>query len=231
MLSTVTLTLKPHAAFNEEQSKSAELNRLLTETKKLICNSCKVQNVKSLRDLISSTATPEQCDFYAKISQGDIDQDKATISENLKELVQNDILESENEIIKMISKDIKELHKIRATRKKELEKLQNTQSRLVKKAAYYEDQSNYYERYIADCLAKQTAVKEGKRKNSISGSFRRNKDSKNVVKYSAEELRKKGVLIQIENEEIKNFKRVQVKLPVYRKIIQKSQLRQIYIKN
>ena len=77
-----------------------------------------------------------------------------------------------------------------------------------RKGTYYEEQANYYERYIADCLAKQTAVKEGKRRKSIRNSFRA-KSTNSSIKYSAEDLKKKGVLIEI-TEEISTYKRLQV---------------------
>lgn len=81
-------------------------------------------------------------------------------------------------------------------------------TRLDTKGKYYEEQADYYERYITDCLAKQTAVKEGKRKRSLRTSFR-SKSTSTSVKYSAEELKKKKILISI-TENIDNWKRLQV---------------------
>lgn len=92
-----------------------------------------------------------------------------------------------------------------------------TPTRLGTKGKYYEEQADYYERYITDCLAKQTAVKEGKRKRSLRTSFR-SKSTSTSVKYSAEELKKKKILISI-TENIDNWKRLQVVFRIFFKLL------------
>ena len=214
MNNTIALTLQPATTLSEEQLNAAEQARLLSETKKIICAACRVQNARDIAQLIATTATAEQCHAYAKQTDGgDFAADKATIATNLKLLCAAKVLSCDDDIIKIISKDIKDQHRLRARRRMELEKLQTTQSRLVTKGTYYEDQATYYERYIADCLAKQTAVKEGKTRKKRYGASFRSKSTSNNIKYSAEELKKKGVLIGITEESEKdafNYKRLQV---------------------
>lgn len=207
---TIVLKLQPQTTLTDEQLNAAELARLLNETKKLICHACQVQNARNIDQLLAQESSLEQREMYTKYSDGsDFEDDKKKIGSNLETLCNANIIATQDDIIKLISKDIKEQHRLRARRKQELEKLQNTKRRLVTKGKYYEEQANYYERYITDCLAKQTAVKEGKRRKSIRTSFR-SKSTSSSVKYSAEDLRKKGVLIEIINEDISSYKRLQV---------------------
>jgi len=153
-------------------------------------------------------SSPQQNTDYEKIFDGSsFVKDKERISKNLDTLIDANVLQDKDDIVKIISRDIKEQHRLRRTRKVELEKLKNTHHRLGTKGKYYEEQADYYERYITDCLAKQTAVKEGKRKRSLRTSFR-SKSTSTSVKYSAEELKKKKILISI-TENIDNWKRLQ----------------------
>ena len=208
---SIVLTLQPQTALTEEQLALAEQARLLSETKKLICNACRVQNARDVNQLLSTASSPQQNSDYEKIFDGSsFVDDKEKIAKNLEVLIEAKILAEQDDVVKLISRDIKEQHRLRRTRKIEVEKLKNTHKRLGTKGKYYEEQADYYERYITDCLAKQTAVKEGKRKRSLRNSFR-SKSTSTSVKYSAEELRKKQILISI-TENIDNWKRLQVNL-------------------
>jgi len=131
---SIVLKLQPHTALSEDQLNAAELARLLNETKKLICHACQAQNSRTIHHLLSTPASPGENEIYAKNSEGGkFEEDKKIIQNNLDTLIAGDILDCHDDIIKMISKDIKEQHRLRARRKQELEKLQNTQKRLVTK--------------------------------------------------------------------------------------------------
>jgi Ras GTPase-activating-like protein IQGAP2/3/Ras GTPase-activating-like protein IQGAP1 len=83
---------------------------------------------------------------------------------------------------------------------------------LISKRKYYEEQREFYERYISDCLAKQAIDdKQAKAKSAKGGSFRlKSRKEKKEVKYSADQLIKKGVLLSLDGDEVKNTKHLKV---------------------
>ena len=76
---------------------------------------------------------------------------------------------------------------------------------------YYQQQAEYYESYITDCLRKQTASDRNKKPSKgIRASIRPGKSSQGI-KYSASELMKKGVLVEVIDVDIKSpYKGLQV---------------------
>lgn len=52
----------------------------------------------------------------------------------------------------MYMQDIRNQHRYRQQRKQELERLQNTLTRLSAKATFYEEQIEYYQKYVKACL-------------------------------------------------------------------------------
>ena len=114
--------------------------------------------------------------------------------------------------MKLICEDIREKHRLRRARKSEIEQLRLTRARLINKRKYYEEQREYYERYIADCLAKQSVDdKQAKSKPAKGASFRlKSRKEKKEIKYSAEQLIKKGILLSLDGDEVKNTKHLKV---------------------
>ena len=76
---------------------------------------------------------------------------------------------------------------------------------------YYQQQAEYYESYITDCLRKQTSSDRNKKPSKgIRASIRPGKSSQGI-KYSASELMKKGVLVEVIDVDIKSpYKGLQV---------------------
>ena len=77
---------------------------------------------------------------------------------------------------------------------------------------YYQQQAEYYESYITDCLRKQTASDRNKKPSKgIRASIRPGKSTQGI-KYSASELMKKGVLVEVIDVDIKSpYKGLQVR--------------------
>lgn len=88
---------------------------------------------------------------------------------------------------------------------------------MIEKEKYYEEQGDYYERYVAVCITKTqkrdtpklNGRKSDKRRSSMAWGSIRPKKPCTELKYTAEELRKKGILIKIESDEELKLKRVQ----------------------
>ena len=76
---------------------------------------------------------------------------------------------------------------------------------------YYQQQAEYYESYITDCLRKQTSSDRNKKPSKgIRASIRPGKSTQGI-KYSASELMKKGVLVEVIDVDIKSpYKGLQV---------------------
>merc|ERR1712235_134503 len=99
---------------------------------------------------------------------------------------------------------IRDQHRLRTERKLELSKLKDTHDRLNTKFNYYQQQAEYYESYITDCLRKQTASDRNKKPSKgIRVSIRPGKSTQGI-KYSASELMKKGVLVEVIDVDIKS---------------------------
>lgn len=131
---SIVLTLQPQTTLTEEQLTQAEQARILSETKKLICNACRVQNARDVNQLLTTVSSPQQNTDYEKIFDGSsFVEDKEKISKNLDSLIGANVLQDKDDIVKIISRDIKEQHRLRRTRKVELEKLKNTHQRLRSK--------------------------------------------------------------------------------------------------
>ena len=75
-------------------------------------------------------------------------------------------------------------------------------------------QAEFYDHYITNCLTKQCSARTPQKKigKSVRDSFRLKPKQNTGIKYSAAELTKKGVLLEIIDEDIKApYRGVQVK--------------------
>lgn len=102
--------------------------------------------------------TPEEMEGGQSVmedAQLPLEQKKRKIQRNLRTLEQMGHVSSKNkyqEILSEIAKDIRNQRIYRKLRKAELAKLQQTLKALNEKAAFYEEQINYYDTYIKTCL-------------------------------------------------------------------------------
>jgi DNA-binding transcriptional ArsR family regulator len=130
------LTLNPPNNVSQDQIKRAELNRLLHETKRLVCMSCKIVNARSIADLVGHAIDDIQLQNYKTLFQMNLIEDRKKLKENLTTLKEENIIRSDDEIIKLIAADIRDQHRLRKERKAELSKLKDTHVRLNSKVGH-----------------------------------------------------------------------------------------------
>ncbi|KAK1345173.1 hypothetical protein QTO34_013883 [Cnephaeus nilssonii] len=104
--------------------------------------------------------------------------------------------------------DIRNQRIYRKLRKAELAKLQQTLKALNEKAAFYEEQVNYYDTYIKTCLD-NLKIKNSRRSIKVDGKGE-SKGMKRAkpVRYTAAKLHEKGVLLGIDDLQTNQFKNV-----------------------
>uniref|UniRef100_A0A4W4ENL8 IQ motif containing GTPase activating protein 2 n=1 Tax=Electrophorus electricus TaxID=8005 RepID=A0A4W4ENL8_ELEEL len=215
---SLTLTNKPH---------SLNINTVLRNvTKKLIVDVVRIQPGETLIDILETPASALQEADHTRMvewqvaqdatapeglksSQGmqeerqlPLEQKKRKILRNLRTLEQAGLVSSatkHQELINDISRDIRNQRRYRQRRKAELVKLQQTLSALNSKAAFYQDQINYYDTYIKTCL--DNLNRKGEEKES-------KKSKQQSVKYTAARLHEKGVILEIEGLQTNQLKNV-----------------------
>lgn len=138
---------------------------------------------------------------------------KRKIMRNLRTLEEEGMVNSKNdyqEIVNAIAKDIRNQHRYRQQRKQELARLQETLDKLNSKAQFYEEQMKFYQQYVASCLdqlAKASA--SGKGKGRVRGPGQEATGFKRQsVKYTAQKLYEKGVILEIEGLPNHQFRNV-----------------------
>uniref|UniRef100_A0A4W4EP52 IQ motif containing GTPase activating protein 2 n=1 Tax=Electrophorus electricus TaxID=8005 RepID=A0A4W4EP52_ELEEL len=209
---SLTLTNK----FELKDGDDQDLKGLIMKTKKLIVDVVRIQPGETLIDILETPASALQEADHTRMvewqvaqdatapeglksSQGmqeerqlPLEQKKRKILRNLRTLEQAGLVSSatkHQELINDISRDIRNQRRYRQRRKAELVKLQQTLSALNSKAAFYQDQINYYDTYI------KTSTDHKKSKQQS-------------VKYTAARLHEKGVILEIEGLQTNQLKNV-----------------------
>ncbi|XP_012683975.2 ras GTPase-activating-like protein IQGAP2 isoform X2 [Clupea harengus] len=230
---SLTLTNK----FELPEGDAKDTKGLMMKTKKLIGDIIRIQPGDTLTEILETPASPVQEVDHTKLVERRAEQDanapeglkssqaaledrqlpleqkKRKISRNLRTLEQAGLVSSSNkyqDVINDISKDIRYQRRYRQRRKAELVKLQQTLSALNSKAAFYQDQINYYDTYIKTCLDnlnRKNARRSIKldRKVEDKGSRRSKQQS---LKYTAAKLHEKGVILEIEGLQTNQLKNV-----------------------
>uniref|UniRef100_A0A672LQ15 Ras GTPase-activating-like protein IQGAP1 n=1 Tax=Sinocyclocheilus grahami TaxID=75366 RepID=A0A672LQ15_SINGR len=206
---------------------------LMMKTKKLIVDVVRIQPGETLTDILETPASAAQEAEHAKLVERQVVQDSQTpeglkssqamledrqlpleqkkrkILRNLRTLEQAGLVSSKQkyqEAINDISKDIRYQRRYRQRRKAELVKLQQTLTALNSKAAFYQEQINYYDTYIKTCLdnLNRKSIKLD-RKEEGKGS---KKSKASSLKYTAAKLHEKGVILEIEGLQTNQLKNV-----------------------
>uniref|UniRef100_A0AAY4BGC4 IQ motif containing GTPase activating protein 2 n=1 Tax=Denticeps clupeoides TaxID=299321 RepID=A0AAY4BGC4_9TELE len=211
--------------------------RLLHRTKKLIVDVVRIQPGETLLETLEAAATQHQEVEHRRLVERGVVQDaqapeglksspaamedrqlpleqkKRKITRNLRTLEQAGLVSSANQyqdIINDISKDIRYQRRYRQRRKAELVKLQQTLNALNSKAAFFQEQINYYDMYIKTCLDNldrknaRRSIKLDK-KGEEKGS---RKSKQSSLKYTAARLHEKGVILEIEGVQSNQLKNV-----------------------
>uniref|UniRef100_A0A452SD67 Ras GTPase-activating-like protein IQGAP1 n=1 Tax=Ursus americanus TaxID=9643 RepID=A0A452SD67_URSAM len=152
------------------------------------------------RRAIRDAKTPDKMKkskFVKEDSNLTLQEKKDKIQSGLKKLTELGTVDPKNryqELINDIAKDIRNQRRYRQRRKAELVKLQQTYAALNSKATFYGEQVDYYKSYIKTCL--DNLASKGKKSKKIS------------LKYTAARLHEKGVLLEIEDLQVNQFKNV-----------------------
>lgn len=239
----VELTLSPKAEVKSAEDDDTDMKALFVRTKRMVVDILRAQPGESLTTVLYTPATPAQeGDHRALISsraetekqksaQGTIlrkmnsiygDHElplegmKRKVLRNLRLLESDNLVSSSDDyqdIINAIAKDIRNQHRYRQQRKQELARLQATLSKLNKKAKFYGEQIDYYQRYVKACLdnlakAGVTKVKGGRGKKGSNPSGSDVTFKKITVRYTGQKLHEKGVILEVEGLPQHQFRNV-----------------------
>ncbi|XP_046897505.1 ras GTPase-activating-like protein IQGAP1 [Hypomesus transpacificus] len=227
----VSLTLTNKFDLPGEANAEMDAKTLLINTKRLIVDVIRFQPGETLTEILESSASPEQEVEYQRAMQRRAIRDAKTpekmkqakpvvddsltlqgkkdkIRSNLERLAELGKVHPENryqDLINDIAKDIRNQRRYRQRRKAELVKLQQTNTALNSKTAFYNVQIDYYNQYIKTCM--DNLASKGKLSKK-PGDAKAKKSKQVSQKYTAARLHEKGVLIEIEDLQTNQFKNV-----------------------
>ncbi|NXC29404.1 IQGA1 protein, partial [Campylorhamphus procurvoides] len=228
----VSLTLTNKFDVPGDENAEMDARTILLNTKRLIVDVIRFQPGETLTEILETSATLEQeADHHRAMQKRAIrdaktpdkmkksvsakedgnlklQEKKDKIKAGLQKLTELGTANAKNkyqELINDIAKDIRNQRRYRQRRKAELVKLQQTYSALNSKATFYGEQVDYYKSYIKTCLDNLASKgKVSKKPREMKG-----KNSKKIsLKYTAARLHEKGVLLEIEDLQVNQFKNV-----------------------
>ncbi|XP_045901398.1 ras GTPase-activating-like protein IQGAP3 isoform X2 [Micropterus dolomieu] len=227
---SLTLTNK-FDIFNESDDKP-DARGLLLSTKQLIIDVIRTQSGDSLGDILRASASHDQeaCHDWlmqrrarqdartpekmkrnqSLVANGNLrlEEKKRKILRSLRRLEGLGVLrppQSENLILQMIAKDIRQQRLHRQRRGAELQKLHQTLSSLQAKSSFHSEQVDYYRHYITSCLDNLTATSKSTNKKAAES---KGKKKLPALSYNAARLQEKGVLLEIQDLPATQFKNV-----------------------
>ncbi|XP_008296555.1 ras GTPase-activating-like protein IQGAP3 [Stegastes partitus] len=228
----VSLTLTNKFDIFSDDNDKPDARGLLLSTKQLIIDVIRTQSGDSLSNILRTTPSPDQevCHDWlvqrrarqdartpekmkrnqSLVANGNLslEEKKRKILRSLRRLEGLGVLrapQSENQILQMIAKDIRQQRLHRQRRGAELLKLRQTLSSLQVKSSFHSEQVDYYRHYITSCLDNLTANSKSTNKKTTD-----NKGKKKLpaLSYSGARLQEKGVLLEIEELPATQFKNV-----------------------
>uniref|UniRef100_A0A673YPZ6 IQ motif containing GTPase activating protein 3 n=1 Tax=Salmo trutta TaxID=8032 RepID=A0A673YPZ6_SALTR len=134
-----------------------------------------------------------------------LEEKKRKIQRSLRRLESLGVLtppDSETQILQLIAKDIRHQRLYRQRRQAELVKLRQTMGSLHCKSSFHSEQVDFYSQYITTCLDNLTV--SGKKAAESKGK----KSKQPTLTYTAARLHEKGVLLEIEDLPVTQFKNV-----------------------
>ncbi|XP_076143220.1 ras GTPase-activating-like protein IQGAP1 [Alosa pseudoharengus] len=227
----VSLTLTNKFDVPAEANAEMDARTLLLNTKRLIVDVIRFQPGETLTEILESSPSPEQEVEYQRAMQRRAIRDAKTpekmkqakpvvddsltlqgkkdkIKSNLQRLGELGKVHPENryqDLINDIAKDIRNQRRYRQRRKAELVKLQQTNAALSSKTDFFNEQIDYYNRYIKTCM--DNLATKGK-PHKKPGDAKAKKSKQVSQKYTAARLHEKGVLIEIDDLQTNQFKNV-----------------------
>nr|XP_033779754.1 ras GTPase-activating-like protein IQGAP3 isoform X2 [Geotrypetes seraphini] len=221
----LSLTLASKLEMAETDSKEMDAKSLLLSTKQMLVDVIRSQPGESLLQVLHTSVSAEQEVVHRRLmhrqaaslaqtpeklkrgrsllgnSQLSVEEKKRKVIRNLRKLESLGVVTSTDhyqDIVNQIAKDICNQRRYRQHRKAELVKLQQTLQGLNSKTMFYEEQIDYYNQYIKTCLDNLTAIGKVPGKNKKQPS----------LSYTAARLFEKGVLLEIEDLPVTQFRNV-----------------------
>ncbi|XP_020645708.3 ras GTPase-activating-like protein IQGAP1 isoform X1 [Pogona vitticeps] len=234
MLAKTEVSLTLTNKFDVPMDENAEMDAktILLNTKRLIVDVIRFQPGEALGEILETPASTEQEAEHQRAMQRrairdartpdkmktskalkedsnlSLQEKKEKIRSGLKKLTELGLVNPKHgyqELINDVAKDIRNQRRYRQRRKAELVKLQQTYNALNSKATFYEEQVDYYKSYIKTCLDNLASKgKVSKKPREMKGK----KSKKIFLKYTAARLHEKGVLLEIEDLQVGQFKNV-----------------------
>uniref|UniRef100_A0A8C5AZ72 IQ motif containing GTPase activating protein 1 n=1 Tax=Gadus morhua TaxID=8049 RepID=A0A8C5AZ72_GADMO len=223
----VSLTLANKFDVPGEANAEVDAKTLLLNTKRLIVDVIRFQPGETLTEILESSCGPEQLEYQRAMQRRAIRDAKTPekmkqakpvvddsltlqgkkdkIRSNLERLAVLGRVQPENryqDLINDIAKDIRNQRRYRQRRKAELVKLQQTNTALNSKTNFFNVQIDYYNQYIRTCM--DNLATKGKK----SGENKGKKSKQTSMKYNAQRLHEKGVLIEIDDLQTNQLKNV-----------------------
>uniref|UniRef100_H2Z718 IQ motif containing GTPase activating protein 3 n=1 Tax=Ciona savignyi TaxID=51511 RepID=H2Z718_CIOSA len=218
----ISLTLASKVEIKEDDE--SDIKNLILRTKRMVIDIIRIQVGENLTEVLNTPATDDQKLEMEKKKREDVKEDKDSmlrtrsllnenklpledmkrrVLRNLKKLQEHGIVTSDDHyqaIVNMIARDIRNQRRYRQRRKQELTKLKQNLERLDQKSKFFEEQSDYYNQYIKSCLASLA--------NKSKKAQKKKKRKVAAIKYTASELHRKKVLLEIEGLETGQFRNV-----------------------
>uniref|UniRef100_H2Z716 Ras GTPase-activating-like protein IQGAP1 n=1 Tax=Ciona savignyi TaxID=51511 RepID=H2Z716_CIOSA len=221
----ISLTLASKVEIKEDDE--SDIKNLILRTKRMVIDIIRIQVGENLTEVLNTPATDDQNVEkleMEKKKREDVKEDKDSmlrtrsllnenklpledmkrrVLRNLKKLQEHGIVTSDDHyqaIVNMIARDIRNQRRYRQRRKQELTKLKQNLERLDQKSKFFEEQSDYYNQYIKSCLASLA--------NKSKKAQKKKKRKVAAIKYTASELHRKKVLLEIEGLETGQFRNV-----------------------
>ncbi|KAM9511306.1 ras GTPase-activating-like protein IQGAP3 [Salvelinus alpinus] len=139
-----------------------------------------------------------------------LEEKKRKIQRSLRRLESLGVLtppDSETHILQLIAKDIRHQRLYRQRRQAELVKLRQTMGSLHCKSSFHSEQVDFYSQYITTCLDNLTD-KHSKVSGKKAAESKGKKSKQPTLTYTAARLHEKGVLLEIEDLPVTQFKNV-----------------------
>ncbi|XP_051576134.1 ras GTPase-activating-like protein IQGAP3 [Myxocyprinus asiaticus] len=228
----VSLTLTSKFDVFKSSDDKPDARGILLSTKQLIIDVIRTQPGDTLSEVLQISAsrdqevqhgwmmhqraqrdarTPEKMKRnQSLIADGNLtlEEKKRKIQRNLRRLESMGALtppDTHKQILQLIAKDIRHQRVYRQRRQAELVKLKQTLNSLHGKSSFHSEQVDYYSQYINTCLKNLTASKvNGKKVSENKGK----KKKPSALTYTAARLHEKGVLLEIEDLPVTQFKNV-----------------------
>ncbi|KAF2481197.1 ras GTPase [Neohortaea acidophila] len=223
----ITLTLK--SRYTVQEDPNADARALFTATKRLVLYVIKVQSGANLMEILLRPISHEDADRWIQLVPSTCSEDrrdlldlqsmtyaelKSSALENILALEQPRIPaqfrvsrhDNYQELLNALASDIRQKHRRRLDRQREIEGTRATLSQLDAKADFLEDQLKSYNDYIEQCLHTLANKKGAKHKFLLPFTKQWNHEREleragrqpkfGSYKYSARQLADKGVLLQ-----------------------------------